>query len=373
MGHKDEVLDPTHVVVGLSGGVDSAVAALLLQDAGFAVHAVALRTWRPADEVSTPTEPARQVAAQLRIPLVERDLQATFFERVVTPFLDAYAEGLTPNPCVFCNPTLKFAALLEQADALGARWIATGHYARVIQRENEANRLLRARASSKDQSYALYRLTQATLRRLRLPLGDLVSKDQVRDIARQHKLLNAEVEDSQDLCFALGTSYQALISQLRPDTLQSGPIVDESGHTLGEHQGLPLYTVGQRSGLGIAAPERLYVLRLDPTENTMVVGPRTSLGEQSCTIRQVTFIAGHPPESGDSPRFEAEARIRYRAAATRVSVEMSTEDTATVTFATPQCGVAPGQSLVLYRDEEVLGGGVIIENADTTNPVPYGA
>ncbi|MBN1248638.1 MAG: tRNA 2-thiouridine(34) synthase MnmA, partial [Anaerolineae bacterium] len=301
MSHREDKLDPRHVVVGLSGGVDSAVAAFLLLKAGYVVHAVALDTWHATRGTCQADDRADQIAAELGIPLVHRDLKATFYEKVVTPFLDAYTSGQTPNPCVFCNPALKFATLLEEADAVGALWIATGHYARVVRppassySQDAPSRLFRCRAQAKDQSYALYRLTQPILRRLRLPLGEVASKDEVRDIARQCGLSNAASEESQDLCFAVGTSYQALISQLRPEALEPGPILDEAGRQLGKHKGLPLYTVGQRSGLGIAAPERLYVLRLDPDGNAVVVGPRASLAQKGCMIQQVTFIAGHPP------------------------------------------------------------------------------
>jgi tRNA-specific 2-thiouridylase len=378
MTRQDSQWDAHRVVVGLSGGVDSAVAAFLLQEAGYTVHGVALDTWRAGNETVSAPERAAQVAAHLGIALVRRDLQSAFYQRVVSPFLDAYARGATPNPCVFCNPTLKFATLIEEANALGAGWIATGHYARIARTDAGQSRLLRGRAVGKDQSYALYRLDQPVLQRLRLPLGDLESKERVRDIARAQGIPSAETEDSQDLCFAVGTSYQALITDLRSDAVTPGPILTETGEWLGEHRGLPLYTVGQRSGLGVSATERLYVLRLDAVNNALIVGPRRSLAQSSCALQQVTFIAGYPPEpdaggsggavqtgrprrnQGQVRRFDARARIRYRAALTPATVELTGDDTATVRFGTPQYGVAPGQSLVLYRDDEVLGGGVIV-------------
>ena len=343
------------VVVGLSGGVDSAVAAALLLEQGYDVHAVALETWRASADSTETLTPAAEVADHLGIPLVVRDLKDTFFRRIVTPFLDDYTRGQTPNPCVFCNPTLKFATLVEESDRLHALWIATGHYARVIRTEDGMAHLLRGLASAKDQSYALYRLTQGHLLRLLLPLGNLESKARVREIARRHGLPSAEAGDSQDLCFAVGTSYQELMATLRPAALQPGPIYDESGNHLGDHDGLPFYTVGQRSGLGIAAPQRLYVLQLDPDENAITVGPRSSLAKETCVIEDVTFIAGRAP----GRTFEALARIRYRAPLTPASVTLRDEYTAEVAFHTPQYGVAPGQSLVLYDNEETLGGGVI--------------
>jgi len=306
------------VVVGLSGGVDSAVAAALLLEQGYEVHAVALEMWRTATRTEALAMPAAEVADHLGIPLVVRDLKDTFYRRIVTPFLDDYTRGLTPNPCVFCNPTLKFATLIEEASRLQASWIATGHYARVVRTEDGVSHLLRGVASAKDQSYALYRLTQDQLQRLLLPLGNLESKAHVREIARHYSLPSAETSDSQDLCFAVGTSYQELIATLRPSALQPGPIYDESGNHLGDHDGLPFYTIGQRSGLGIAAPQRLYVLQLDPGENAITVGPRASLAKETCIIGDVTFVAGRAP----GRTFEALTRIRYRAPLSPASVTL---------------------------------------------------
>ena len=343
------------VVVGLSGGVDSAVTTALLLEQGYDVYAVALETWRASAGSAEALTPAAEVADHLGVPLIVRDLKDTFYRRIVTPFLDDYTRGQTPNPCVFCNPTLKFATLIEEADRLHARWIATGHYARVVRTEDGISHLLRGLASAKDQSYALYRLTQDQLQRLLLPLGNLKSKAHVREIARRYGLPSAETGDSQDLCFAVGTSYRELIGALRPSALQPGPIYDESGNRLGDHDGLPLYTIGQRSGLGIAAPQRLYVLQLDPGENAITVGPRSSLAKETCVIEDVTFTSGHAP----GRTFEALARIRYRAPLALASVTLKDRYTAEVAFDTPQYGVAPGQSLVLYDNEETLGGGII--------------
>jgi tRNA-uridine 2-sulfurtransferase len=382
MDQKDNHLDPQGVVVGLSGGVDSAVTASLLIEAGYVVHGLALQTWRASEAAGNAAAEAaaRRIADHLKIPLICRDVRDVFYERVIVPFIDTYVAGRTPNPCVFCNPTLKFAALLEEADAVGTRWIATGHYAQVTRDPADSSyHLLRARATAKDQSYALYRLTQPILRRLKLPLGDLENKDRVRTLARQRGLPCAEREDSQDLCFAAGTGYQALISDFRPEALRPGPILDEAGRVLGEHQGLPRYTIGQRSGLGIAAAERLYVLRLDTVQNALIVGPRKRLAQAECRIEQCTFIAGAPPAQA----FEAHARIRYQAAPVPVSVTMLGQHTtpgmsaATVRFHTPQYAVTPGQSLVLYQGAEVLGGGVIVDEATETSRIntenPQGA
>ncbi len=363
------------VVIGLSGGVDSAVAAALLCDLGFEVHALAIDTWRPpqqgADRTTSTDVPhaATAVADALGIPLTQVDLRDTFYQQVVQPFAASYAAGLTPNPCVFCNPNLKFAALLHTADALGARWIATGHYARATRDAGGSDmhpntspgraRLLRARAADKDQSYALYRLTQRELQRLVLPLGEVVSKEKVREIARNRGLPSADATDSQDLCFVAGGDYRALLAYLHTDgseaMLQPGPIFDSAGTQIGQHRGLHHYTVGQRGGLGLAASERLYVLRLEPQRNAIVVGPRHELARTACDIEDTTFTSGAPP----ALEFDAHVRIRYRAPLVSAHVVIQDIQNARVTFGEPQYGVAPGQSLVMYDGEEVWGGGII--------------
>jgi tRNA-specific 2-thiouridylase len=349
------------VVVGLSGGVDSAVAAALLLAAGFHVEGVILQLWQapftaaPSDSVAR----ARDIAQQLDIPLHPLDYRERFYEDVVTPFLDAYAEGLTPNPCVYCNPTFKFNALREAADRFDAHWIATGHYARLARSADGPTRLLRAVSPARDQSYMLYRLPQPILRRLRLPLGTHADKAAIRALARRFDLVVADHPDSQDLCFLNGGNYRELLARRRPEALAPGPIVDESGHVLGEHQGLPRYTVGQRSGLNVAANERLYVLALRPADNTLVVGPAERLLRDQCTLYNVTFPTGEAP----ADVFTAQARVRYRAPLVETEVTLLKEARASVCFAEPQRAPAPGQSVVFYREEEVIGGGMISRTA----------
>lgn len=347
------------VVVGLSGGVDSAVAAAMLKEQGYDVHGVALRTWHVTGETDdSGTAEAAAVATALGIPLHVCDVRTAFYRDVVQPFAAAYAQGRTPNPCVMCNPGLKFATLVEQADRLQAQWIATGHYARIEHPTGGPARLLIAADRRKDQSYALYRLTQQHLRRMLLPLGHIEGKAAVRALARERHLPSAETGESQDLCFMRGGDYRSLLAQLKPDALHPGPILDETGTQLGEHAGLAHYTVGQRSGLGIAAAERLYVVRLRPEDNAIIVGPRSSLERRTCTIDAITFTSGAPPAT----TFTAQGRIRYHAPLVNVDVCLTDDHRAGVQFATPQLGVAPGQSLVLYRDEELLGGGIIAES-----------
>ncbi len=344
------------VVIGLSGGVDSAVAAARLQEQGYEVQGVTLKTWRmPSADADDHIDLATAVAETLHIPLHIADVEARFFRDVIEPFITAYVQGQTPNPCVLCNPTLKFAVLLETADCIGARWIATGHYARVVHPQVGPARLLQARNRQKDQSYALYRLTQRHLGRLLLPLGDMADKATVRELARCYGLPSAEAEDSQDLCFMRGGDYRTLLETWHPEAVRPGPIYDESGKQLGEHHGLACYTVGQRGGLGIAAPEPLYVLELRPQDNAVIVGPAARLARETCSLTALTFTADTPP----AETFSAHGRIRYRAPRVEIAVRLLDAQRAVVHFAQPQRGVAPGQSLVLYQDEEVIGGGII--------------
>ncbi len=350
-------VDPHRVVVALSGGVDSAVAALLLQEARLEVQAVTLRLWRaPFASDSDAVPSAQAVAAALGIPCTVLDLTERFYQEVIRPFVAAYGQGRTPNPCVFCNPTLKFAALLAAAAEYGAAWIATGHYARVLQAEGTPTRLLRAHHARRDQSYVLYRLDQPTLSRLRLPLGEVADKAAVRALARQRGLPAAERTDSQDLCF-LGPrgDYRALLRHLAPESLRPGPIYDEAGQRLGEHQGLPLYTVGQREGLGLNVGRALYVLQLDAAANALIVGPPERLARERCKLEAVTFTAGAPP----APCFQALAQPRYHAPVTPAQITLLPGEQAQVVFATAVAGLTPGQSLVFYHEDEVLGGGVI--------------
>ena len=344
------------VVIGMSGGVDSAVTAALLLKAGFEVMGVTLELWQaPQVENKRSLAGVRAIARALQIPLRVLELQERFYHRVVERFADEYADGLTPNPCVTCNPTLKFDALLEVAEEMAVPWIATGHYARVERAATDRARLLRARSKERDQSYMLYRLGQRHLMRLRCPLGEIEDKDQVRKLARQLELPSAEQRDSQDLCFLGGADYRSLLQNMRPHSFQPGPIRNEAGEVLGEHRGLPRYTIGQRSGLGIAANQRLYVLAFQPEENALIVGPAERLLRSRCQLTDLTFTQGDAPAA----RFKAEVQIRYQAAPVPATIELQAEKQALVTFTEPQRAPAPGQSVVFYKEDMVLGGGFI--------------
>lgn len=347
------------IIVGLSGGVDSAVTAALLVQRGYEVHGVTLKMWKITAETEEDDTAVKTLASALGIPLIERDLVDRFYNGIVRPFAEAYISGVTPNPCVVCNPTLKFHALLNVADDLNAQWIATGHYARVIH-EDDQSYLLRGLTHNKDQSYALYRLGQKHIQRLQLPLGEYHNKEEVRQLARQWGLPSAEKAESQDLCFMGGGDYRTLLQTVKPINIQPGPILDEAGHKIGQHQGLAFYTIGQRNGLGIASTQRLYVIKIDTLENALVLGPRSSLDRSQCYLDSVTFTSGCQPNM----HFIAMGRIRYRAPEVPIEVTLTGDKKAKIHFDKPQQMITPGQSLVFYQGDKVLGGGIITsENA----------
>ncbi len=351
------------VVVALSGGVDSAVAAALLVEQGYTVVGAMLRLWAepgPDDDARAnrcclpeAVERARRVADLLDIPFHLIDAEAPFKAQVVDYLVAEYAAGRTPNPCVPCNRTIRFDLLLERARALGAEFLATGHYARIHQVAGRY-RLLRGCDLHKDQSYFLHVLNQAQLAHVRFPLGEL-TKQEERAIARQRGLPVAEQPESQDLCFVADGDYRRFLAQQAPHLFQPGPIRDTSGRVLGQHQGLPAYTIGQRKGLGIAAAEPLYVLAIEPAENALIVGQAEELGQDECLVEEMHYISGDTPAAA----FRTTAQIRYRARAVEVTVTPLVHQKVHVRFASPQRDVTPGQFLVLYDGEMVLGGGVI--------------
>lgn len=349
----------TRVVVALSGGVDSAVAAALLVEQGYAVSGMMLRLWGEPDSRAnrccTPDGICRAIAVaeHLGIHFQLLNAEREFKAWVVDYWVAEYAAGRTPNPCVPCNRLIRFGWLLERARAEGAEFLATGHYARVT-REGGHYRLLRGRDRRKDQSYFLHALSQEQLAHVLFPLGEL-TKQQVRAIARERALPVAEQPESQDLCFLADGDYRRFLAQHIPHVFRPGPIRDTSGRVLGQHRGLPAYTVGQRKGLGIAAAEPLYVLALVPAENALIVGTAAELGRDECYLEGMHYIAGKPPAAS----FRATAQIRYRAPPVPVTVTPLDGTRAHVRFDLSQRDLTPGQFLVLYEDEIVLGGGVI--------------
>ena len=346
----------TKVVVALSGGVDSSVAAAMLKQQGWEVVGLTLRLGSdPALAPASDSESAAcQCAQMLDIPLHVLDIAGTFHREIVQFFLDGYANGITPNPCVRCNRLVKWGVLLDQALALGAEYLATGHYARKRTINTGRLELLRAVDHAKDQSYVLHVLTQEQLKRALFPVGEN-TKSEIRALAWNFGLPAAARNESQDLCFLAGEDYRDFIRRNAPEMARSGPILTRAGRSLGEHQGLAYYTIGQRKGLGISSPVPLYVLAKDAAANTLVVGVEAELGESELLAEEVNWIAGEAPGGP----FRAQVKTRYTAKEAWAEVTPLGADRAAVHFEAPQRDITPGQAAVFYAGEVVLGGGLI--------------
>jgi len=345
----------------MSGGVDSSVAAALLKEQGFDVAGMMLRLWsEPGKENSnrccTPDSmaQARRVAAILNIPFYVIDAKDVFRETVVEYFLEGYARGETPNPCLICNRKIRWTFLLEHALAIGAEYMATGHYARVRKGESGKIELLRAVDRSKDQSYVLHVLTQDKLQHALFPVG-AYTKPEIRAIAEKYGLPTASRKDSQDLCFLAGEDYRNFIRRNAVEMLKPGEIVTREGKALGSHTGLANYTIGQRKGLGIASSVPLYVIAKDAVRNTLVVGTQEELGTMELTACQVNWLSGEAP----AEPFRAEVKIRYTAKEAEAWVEPVGADQVRVRFDALQRDVTAGQAAVFYQGDVLVGGGII--------------
>ena len=343
-------------LVAMSGGVDSSVAAALAKQVGWDVLGVTMKLWKgPGGEAPTAgcctvsdAEDARRVAAHLDIPYYVWDYTDEFMSGVVNTFIDDYVTGRTPNPCVECNRTVKFDRLLAHADALDCDTVVTGHYARV-ERSNGRYRLRRGIDPDKDQSYVLSMLGQEQLGRLSFPVGDL-TKTETRRIAADLGLRTAAKADSQDICFVGNGDYREFLASQGVNP-PPGPIVDRDGNLLGIHQGVTNFTIGQRRGLGVAVGEPRYVIEIDPVTSTITVGTREELGVTAVLLGDASWV--DRPVGGS-------LLAQYRAHGDAVEADVwHKAQPVRVMFAEPQPGVAPGQTLALYRDDEVVGGGII--------------
>lgn len=399
------------VIVAMSGGVDSSVAAYLLKEQGYAPVGVFMWVRRTAERdqgvegprgrgvegaepgvVPTsppphvPTSPlphiptahrgccsvgdscdARAVAGRLGIPFYTLDFGADF-EQIITYFVDEYARARTPNPCVVCNTRVKFGRLFAYADAVGAEFVATGHYARVEtwERENVGTGdgktalgeyvLRRARDRGKDQSYALFGIRRENLARCLFPVGELTDKAEVRRIAAELGLAVHDKAESQEICFVPDDDYAGLVRSRRPETERPGPIVDSTGRVLGTHTGIVNYTIGQRRGLGVAAGYPIYVTRLDAATNTVTVGPRDELLSAGLVAEELNWLVEPPAVSAWQP---ATVQIRYNHEGTAGSFRVRPDGSVEARFDVPQPAVTPGQAAVLYADDVLLGGGWI--------------
>jgi tRNA-specific 2-thiouridylase len=342
------------VAVALSGGVDSSVAALLLEEAAYEVMGVHMRLW-DSPRCDYQANRVENICRILGIPYHQVDLQKEFESCVVDYFCREYRQGRTPNPCVACNQHIKFGLLLDKALSLGADYLATGHYARV-EHSRDSHRLLKATDVRKDQAYFLYTLTQEKLGHVLFPLGGH-SKDEVKQMAKQAKLPIA-ARSSQDICFISQKNYGAFLSQ-RFGTMP-GDIVDTRGRKLGQHRGIAFYTIGQRHGLGLSSTQALsagkplYVIRIEPESNRIVLGHEKELYSQKLTARKLNWISGKAPRESVT----TQAKIRYKSKEAE-AVLFFRNDSVDVHFARPQKAVTPGQAIVFYNAGEVLGGGII--------------
>lgn len=350
----------------MSGGVDSSAAAAVLKQQGFEVIGVTMRLWDGEDTGcgiaestccgSSAAEDARRVADKLGIEHFVLDFRNEFSEFVIDYFVDEYVNGRTPNPCIACNKFLKFDAMAKKADILGAKYIATGHYAKIEYDENICRYLLKcANADAKDQTYALYNLTQSQMSRLLLPLGSFENKEAVRKYAEDLGLVTANKPDSQEICFVPDNDYVSFIKRRVGSLPKEGNFVDLSGKILGRHKGIVNYTVGQRKGLGIAFGKPMFVIRIDADKNEVVLGEQGSEFSDTLYAINPNFI---PFDKLTEP-IRAFAKVRYSAKPAPCTVS-NEGDRIKVVFDTPQRAITPGQAVVMYDGNTVIGGGTII-------------
>lgn len=355
-----------YVVVAMSGGVDSSVAAALLVQAGYRVEGLMLQLWSErTDNVANPNlnrcctpdqlHDAEQVARYLNIPFRTMDVSHLFRQTVVENFIDCYTAGLTPNPCLICNQQIRFGFMLDWVKSMGADYIATGHYVRA-HRSQGSYQLLVGLDATKDQSYVLHMLNQSHLSHSLFPIGEY-TKPEIRILAQELGLPVAEKADSQDICFLADGDYRRFLRENAPETMRPGPILDPSGRYLGEHRGLPGYTIGQRKGIGVSAPDPLYVLGSIPAQNALIVGPKNAAGRRQLTVTETRWVAGRPP--GDGGSFQARVKIRYQGRQLAALVTPEENGRTTVLFDKPLTDIAPGQAAVFYQDQVCLGGGTI--------------
>jgi tRNA-specific 2-thiouridylase len=352
------------VLLGMSGGVDSSVAATLLVRQGYKVHGVTLQVWEHEDETVAASKKwqergcckigiAKHVAKTLHIPYEVIDTRESFRKGVIEDFLQSYAQGITPNPCVRCNERVKIHSLLNLAESRGIQYVATGHYVRV-QNDHDGTALRRSADLKKDQSYFLYRLNPASLPRLLFPVGNM-QKAEVWQEAEAMGLPVDELKESQEICFVSHGDYRTFLKKETPEAIKPGLFVDETGSSLGRHEGIAFYTPGQRRGLGVATGRRLYVRHVQPATNTVVLGPEETLYRDHCVVGDLNLFT---PALLHAPT-EVAVKVRYATPAVNATLQPLHHSTLRIQFHEPQRALSPGQSAVFYLDDRVLGGGII--------------
>lgn len=348
-------MNKNKIVLAMSGGVDSSVAAVLLREQGYEVIGVTFDLFPISGSDPATASVAAQVAQKLQIEHQTVDLKAEFDREVIADFCTEYTSGRTPNPCVRCNPHIKFAALQKISALLGSGFFGTGHYARVVEnRKTSYFELKKGLDSSKDQSYFLYGLSQEQLSRCVFPVGEF-SKEQIRQLAREYALPAAERAESQEICFIPDNDYTGFLKNRAPLSFTPGPIKDSSGKIIGRHDGIANFTIGQRRGMGIAASTPLYVIQIDAAENAIVAGPGSELFQNRLHAEHLNKIA----DASFDKRFRAEVKIRYKHTPAWAWIEPSGPEEVEVIFDQPQRAITPGQAVVFYLGDTVLGGGLI--------------
>ncbi len=357
------MLKKKRVVVAMSGGVDSSVTAALLLEEGYEVIGITMRLMSPGEQAAgersccglEAVEEARRVAGILRIPHYVLDFEEKFEKEVVEYFCWEYSRGRTPNPCILCNQKLKFGKLLEKAKGLGIDLIASGHYARVTYDSGRGCYLLRRGIDrAKDQSYVLFNLAQEQLRHILLPLGGL-AKEKVRERAKELDFRVHDRPDSQEICFVSDGDYGSFLRKRRPEIMEPGPIIDKKGKVLGQHKGIYLFTIGQRRGLGMAAGKPLYVVSINREGRTVIVGGSEDIYRRELIAADVNWIAGDKLIKPISVK----AKIRYRHPLSEATLTPLRGGKVKVRFSSSQQAITPGQAVVFYQGEEVIGGGWI--------------
>lgn len=358
--HREYVM--AKALIAMSGGVDSSIAAKIMTDRGYECIGCTMKlydnddagierghTCCSLDDISD----ARNVAYKLGMEYYVFNFKEGFKEKVIDKFVRCYEEGITPNPCIDCNKYMKFDKLFERAELLDCEYVVTGHYAR-IEKQGDKFVLKKALDDTKDQSYVLYSMTQEQLAHTQFPLGDL-RKTEVRKIADENSFINADKPDSQDICFVPDGDYAKIVEMHSGKTPEPGDFVNTDGKVLGRHKGIIHYTIGQRKGMGISAPEPLYVCKIDPVSNIVVLGSNSELFTVDVKVKDFNWISGEVPEG----EFRCNAKIRYRHPEQPATVKIK-GDIVHITFDTPQRAITPGQAAVLYDGDTVLGGGTII-------------